>query len=411
MKFLRIIFTCFAIFSFHTQVEAANLINDIEINTLVYKIVKIIKPNLKYNLLIIDSDIQNAFTTIDKNGNTIIAVYSGLIKSLKADEFVGVLCHEIGHIHHKHVVNFMYLIEQKMHGIKLLSALMSIPYVNVIALLLLSSEMNNIMLYSQQNEVDADLYAFNRLNELKWPVKGLVGLFEKWSYQEDKNYFSSHPWSSSRKEMAEKHIVVSDKLDEDITKAYDQVKSRIKKGLYEGRLPKYLPSNLYEKAWNEYLNKNYNTKLVDQILAKQEKNIQYYLVLFLKAKILAKQGNFQDAIYYMDEVWKNTKSSLVHFEKLKLSLRHSPINKKSLEEIECYKRQNPSDIRVWNLFAYYYAKQNNRGAFFYYKAEYVLAQYKIEKAKTYLKKAMKILPKHSPFYIKCTDIYNVIYKK
>ncbi len=390
------------------SIRSNKCIYDIEFNLNIGNIIKTIEPNLKYTLIIIDSNEENAFTTVDKNGKTIIAIYSGLIKSLTAEEFVGVLCHEIGHIHHKHVLSFMYLIHQRLAAIKALSLLNCIPYVNILSLLLLSNEHNNIMIYSKQNETEADLYAFNRLNQLKWPVQGIVNLFEKWSYNESKNYFSSHPWSSLRKIMAEKYVITDHLLPYNIKKNYEQIQSRLNKGLYEGALSRQSPSNLYEKIWNDYLNKNYNTTLVDKILEKNKTSNQYYSALYLKAKMLTKSGYQKKAIYYMQKVYDNTKHSEALYEKIYLELKHNDSSITQLKEIEYYKSQNEHDPRIWNLLAFYYAKINNRGAFLYFKSEYSFSQNNLRKSKEYAKKAMKILPKHSSFYKKCTDLLNVI---
>ncbi|WP_187440005.1 M48 family metalloprotease [Candidatus Cytomitobacter primus] len=405
------------------NMNATTFVTDIEFDVTLRKIIKKIDPHLKYELFIIKSNEENAFTTIDKNGNTIIAVYTGLIKSLTAEEFTGVLCHEIGHIKHKHVINFIYVLNKQKASLNALSLLSIIPYINIISLILLSAEFNNLMIYSQQNEIDADLYAFKRLNQLKWPVKGLIDLFEKWSYKENKNYFSSHPWSSSRKAMAEKFIVKSNILPANIEKSYKSIKSRISKELYENGNPKFIPSNNYEKIWNNYLNHKYDLNLLQEITeskyqnksskdtSQNHKNNYYrneYILLVLKAKILLKQGKYQNAIDAMHKVYEQTQSSEALFYEI-LWKSHYTKNIK-LHEIQNYQQSNPSDMRIWNLFAYYYAKKNDRSAFYYYKSEASLAKNDMRKAKYYLNRALKITKQNSPFNIKIQDLKNAILK-
>ncbi|QEK38122.1 M48 family metalloprotease [Candidatus Cytomitobacter indipagum] len=383
----------------------ASVVSDIEFDITVQNIIKSIDPKLKYELFIIKSNQENAFTTIDKNGNIIIAVYTGLIKSLSAEEFVGVLCHEIGHIHHKHVIKMMHLISKNKTTFNILGLLSLIPYINLIPMIILSAESNNLMIHSQQNEIEADIYCFNKLNQLKWPVEGIVNMFDRWSYGEKRCYFSSHPWSSSRKKMAEKFIVKSHKLPRNISSQYNQMQSRIKKELYEGGSLKYATSNDHESAWFNYL--SYKYQINDQL---KEDCIQYP-ALILKAKILAKQGKYEEAINIMDKVHSETKNMNALFQRIYWNLLFSTkISNKNLLEIQNYQKMNPNDSRALELFAYYYSKQNNRTAFLYYKAEYSLSNYNIKKAKYYINEIMKNKDKNknSTFLLRAIELKKAI---
>ncbi|USO00547.1 MAG: M48 family metalloprotease [Alphaproteobacteria bacterium] len=236
------------------------VIHDVEIDLFIKRVVAKIDPQLKYKLIIFDDNIENAFTTIDKQGNVIIAIYAGLFKSLSAEEIIGVICHEIGHIKMKHVLNLSFII-QKLRYMNIVGI---IPFLGQI---MMQAEVNNLMLYSQVNEKSADLFSFKKLNELKWPVQGIYTLFDRWSKGEKMPYFASHPCSSIRKEMAYNFIKQTDTLPPSIQREYSCIQTRLRSNLYDKSNFAIKISDkktTYELAWYNYLNLQYETTTIDQ---------------------------------------------------------------------------------------------------------------------------------------------------
>lgn len=146
------------------------------------------------NLQIWDVPIANAFAMPGKR----VVLLTGLIEEAEtAEEVVGVLAHELGHVAERHVLERLVQVSASSFLIgALLGDLFGGAALAGIGEALISSS------YSRDAEREADTWSVDALNRLDIRADGMVDLFERFSEEEDPdsplNYFSTHPLSEDR---------------------------------------------------------------------------------------------------------------------------------------------------------------------------------------------------------------------
>ena len=179
------------------------------INQILEDIIKVNKINKKIKFKINNSNEINAFVDI----NNVIHINSGLI--IYCSDYVAllsVLAHEIGHIALNHVALRKKTIEDtnKYNNISLLSiiagsALFQNPQLMQGGVLTTAVLSNQYIVFSKDQEMEADLYALKTLNLLKTNSKSIQILLEtieqKLSdkgFSKDKQRISTHPYFEDR---------------------------------------------------------------------------------------------------------------------------------------------------------------------------------------------------------------------
>lgn len=102
-------------------------------------------------LYVMQSPIVNAFTYgVDR---TIIVLFSGLLERLTDEEVLGVIAHEVGHIHAEHV---LYLTVAKLLELLATSALAAAPLHNVVTQIISSSMEAALRAWMRRAELSCD---------------------------------------------------------------------------------------------------------------------------------------------------------------------------------------------------------------------------------------------------------------
>ena len=207
------------------------IINDAEINNYINFLSKplLVSSGLNENFVevnIIFDDKINAFVT---NGQRIF-IHSGLItNSDEPEEIIGVIAHEIGHIASGHLTRTREVISSASTA-GILAALFGVISVGIYnnsvekiegdltAAAIFSGakslSINSLLKYSKTQELNADMYALNILNQNKISGKGLLKILEKLSKKDSinanqMNYLSTHPLTSERISIAKNKIISS----------------------------------------------------------------------------------------------------------------------------------------------------------------------------------------------------------
>ena len=179
------------------------------INQILEDITKVNKINKKIKFKINNSNEINAFVDI----NNVIHINSGLI--IYCSDYVAllsVLAHEIGHIHLNHIKHRKETIEsgQKYNTLGLLSiiagsALTQTPQLLQGSIVTSAALSNQYIVFSKDQEMEADLYALTTLNLLKTNSKSiqkLLGTIEQKllnkGFSKDKQRVSTHPYFEDR---------------------------------------------------------------------------------------------------------------------------------------------------------------------------------------------------------------------
>ena len=206
-----LVFFLFIIFSLKSGYSSQILDYETEefINQILRDIIKVNKINKKIKFKINNSNEINAFVDI----NNVIHINSGLI--IYCSDYVAllsVLAHEIGHIALNHVALRKKTIEDtnKYNNISLLSiiagsALFQNPQLMQGGVLTTAVLSNQYIVFSKDQEMEADLYALKTLNLLKTNSKSIQILLEtieqKLSdkgFSKDKQRISTHPYFEDR---------------------------------------------------------------------------------------------------------------------------------------------------------------------------------------------------------------------
>ncbi len=205
---LKKILIFFIIFIFSSKNCFSAQILDYETEEFIHQIIKDIitvnKINKKIKFKINNSNEINAFVDL----NNVIYINSGLI--IHCSDYVAllsVLAHEIGHIDLNHIALRKKTIEntKKFNSFGLLSviagsALTQNPQLLQGSILTSAALSNHYIVFSKDQEMEADLYTLNTLNLLKTNSKSIQTLLEtieqkllNQGFSKDKQRISTHP--------------------------------------------------------------------------------------------------------------------------------------------------------------------------------------------------------------------------
>ena len=172
-------------------------------------IVEVNGINKKIKFKINNSNEINAFVDI----NNVIHINSGLI--IYCSDYVAllsVLAHEVGHIHHNHITHRKETIEnsKKYNTLSLLSViagstLTQNPQLLQASILTSAALSNQYIVFSKEQEMEADLYALKTLNLLNTNSKSIQTLLEtieqkllNKGFSKNKQRISTHPYFEDR---------------------------------------------------------------------------------------------------------------------------------------------------------------------------------------------------------------------
>ena len=210
---LRKILVFFLFFIFFLKNSYGSQILDFEtdefISEILEDIIKVNKINKKIKFKINNSNEINAFVDI----NNVIHINSGLI--IYCSDYVAllsVIAHEIGHIDLNHLALRKKTIEntKKYNTLGLLSviagsALTQNPQLLQGSMLTSGALSNQYIVFSKDQEMEADLYALKTLNLLKTNSKSIQTLLEtieqkflNKGFSKDKQRVSTHPYFEDR---------------------------------------------------------------------------------------------------------------------------------------------------------------------------------------------------------------------
>ena len=207
----KLVFFLFLIFSLKSVYASQILDHETDefINQILEDIIKVNKINKKIKFKINNSNEINAFVDI----NNVIHINSGLI--IYCSDYVAllsVLAHEVGHIALNHIALRKKTIEdsKKYNNIGLLSIIAGStitqnPQLIQGSILTTAVLSNQYIVFSKDQEMEADLYALNTLNLLKTNSKSIQILLETIEkklldkgFSKDMQRISTHPYFEDR---------------------------------------------------------------------------------------------------------------------------------------------------------------------------------------------------------------------
>ena len=358
------------IFIFFSKSISSSQILDYEteefVNKIIEDIIEVNKINKKIKFKINNSNDINAFVDI----NNIIHINSGLI--IYCSDYVAllsVIAHEIGHIDLNHIKLRKKTIEdgKKYNTIGLLSviagsALTQNPSLLQGSILTSATLSDKYIVFSKDQEMEADLYALKTMSLLNTNSKSIQKLLETIEkklldkgFSKDKQRISTHPYFDDRILLIKNFKANEDNMiNENYNNRFNYIKAKFIGYSDNTETLKNLKEPYKTYAESIKKARNGNLKIALQMLNEVIKNNKNHFLLETKADILFSYG-------YTDEAVKFYKKNL---EKYPLNY-YAQIR---ILENEDIKNLSESDVEI--IF------QNNKNLLYrYYNNKNVLLKY------------------------------------
>ena len=339
MVVLKKILIFFLFFIFSSKSCYGSQILDYEtesfIRQIINDIIEVNKVNKKIKFKINNSNEINAFVDI----NNVIHINSGLI--LYCSDYVAllsVLAHEIGHIDHNHIVLRKKKIEtnQKYNSLGVLSiiagsTLTQNPQLLQGSILTSAALSNQYIVFSKDQEMEADIYALKTLNLLNTNSKSIQTLLETIEkklldkgFSKDKQRISTHPYFEDRILLIKN---LEDNNENNLNNKYNErfnfIKAKFIGYSNNEEVLKTLNEPFKTYAKSIKLAKSGNLKMslkkLNEIIKKNKNN---YFLLETKADILFSHGFTDEAVKFykknLDEYPLNYYAQIRIFENINI---------------------------------------------------------------------------------------------
>ena len=332
-----LVFFLFFIFSSKNSYGSQILDHETEefINEIIEDIIEVNKINKKIKFKINSSNEINAFVDI----NNVIHINSGLIiYCLDYVALLSVLAHEIGHIDLNHITLRKKTIKnsQKYNKLGVLSViagstLTQNPQLLHGTIITTAALSNQYIVFSKDQEMEADLYALETLSLLNTHSKSIQILLEtiekkllNKGFSKDKQRTSTHPYFEDRilliKNFKDKN---KDSFNENYNEKFNYIKAKFIGYSDNEEVLNELNEPFKTYAKSIKIAKNGNLKMSLQILNEIIKNNKNnYFLLETKADILFSHGYTDEAVKFykksLDEYPLNYYAQIRIFENIKI---------------------------------------------------------------------------------------------
>ena len=312
---LKKILFFFLFFIFSSKSSYGSQILDYEtekfINKIIKDIIEVNKVNKTIQFKINNSDEINAFVDI----NNVIHINSGLI--IYCSDYVAllsVIAHEIGHIDLNHITIRRKTIEKskKLNAIGNLtviagSTLTQNPQLLQGSILTSAALSNRYIVFSKDQEMEADLYALKTLNLLNTNSKSIQTLLETIEeklldkgFSKDKQKISTHPYFEDRIALIKNFQDNKEKkFNPKYNESFNYIKAKFIGYSDNEEALKELNEPFKTYAESIKMSKNGNLKMslqnLNEIIRKNKKN---YFLLETKADILFSHGYTNEALKF-----------------------------------------------------------------------------------------------------------------
>lgn len=397
------------------RAQEIRLISDEETETFLADIIKPLfdAAGIKFyrnNIFIVDDNSLNAFVA---DANRLFVHTGTLVKAGSANEIVGVLAHETGHIMGGHILR-QKLKNQDMREVSLVSAILAgttaaLSGRSDVAMAVLlggqSSALNHYTQYRTNEERTADESAAKLLRKTQQSPAGLLEFMKKitkenqLSGREETPYFRTHPVTSERVAFFEKESLASPySATPENNERFLRIKAKLKSYLQppEQTLREYPLSKTdiaakYAQAIALMKQLKFNNALskIDEIIAQEPNNPFFYE---LKGQILLETGKLGEAKNNFARAVKLLPNShLMQINYAQALLEDNPSKQQAKQAAEML---NKALVRsqngfAWMLLAKAYGILGNMAAANYASAEYSFRIGNTNTAKQQLTEALK----------------------
>ncbi len=420
---------------FSSHAETLRLISDEETEQFLADILKPLYQSAgiafsRNNVFLVDDNSLNAFVG---DGNIMFVHTGTLMNADNANQIVGVLAHETGHIQGGHIIRQkikMQSLQQaslaSMVAAGILGAATGRADVGMAVLLgTSSSALHNMSAYQIQEERSADEAAVQLLNKTKQSPAGIRDFMKKIQQQnimegiEENTYLRTHPVTSERitflSQAAEKSPYPL--LNSELENRFELIKAKLQAFLQppekilkqfpitDTSVPAYYARSI---AYFRLLNINLALKNIDILLQNYPKNPFFHE---LKAQIFMETGNLSKAVEeYQIAYDLLPNSALFQINLAQAMIENSP-NANDIQKIINLLNQSlilRQDSFAWLLLSRAYGLKNDIANANYAAAEFSFSNGDLDTAERQTDNALKANPSNS-LKLKLDDLQKRIF--
>lgn len=379
-------------------------------------------------ITLIQDDRLNAFVSGGQN----VFINTGLLISADDPEQVmGVIAHELGHITGGHIARF----EQNLKSANMQSIAAMVLGVPIAlatgradaaaAAMALGAQIGqrSLLQYSREMEQSADQAAITFLADAGLSPKGLDQFMEKLHAQDRlysagaNPYTRTHPLTEDRIKFLENAVKQSpikhDRISPALISMHARMQAKLIGYLYgeSDTLSRYPLSDTSDPAVYAraiaYMRSNKTDKALEEIhlLLKRNPGDPFYLEA--EGDILRNAGKLREALVpYRASIEKLPWAALIRtsLAQVIIEINDDSLQDEALENLKQALRYEPWMTRSWRLLATIYGRKGDFGQAYLAQAEEAIRQGAKGEAAGYSKKAMEILPKDSPSWVRAQDI-------
>ena len=417
-----------------------SLIRDTEIeNTIRTYVIPLLKaarldPNA-IKVFIVKDEALNAFVA----GGQKIFINSGLItRSTNANQIIGVLAHEVGHISGGHLSRTRAALSRSSVPAILAyilggAATIATKRSDLGSALIIagkSASQRTFLKYSRLQESAADQAALKYLDATNQSARGLLKFLENLNKNEflnavDENvYLRSHPLSKNRIKVIKNHLkktpffAANDNQKNKVTHARVRAKllaflQKPSQTLTEFNRENVSIPSIYAQAIAHHKNSEY-TRAIDLIdkLISEDPGDPYFREL--KAQILFKSGQADKALDQLNKVIKILPTAPLIRQLtglIQLKTKNPKFIEAAIENLRVAVNTEPNSANSWRQLAIAYSRKGDTGNKALALAETALLNDKIEMASYHAGHAAKIFSEGTREWLHSQDIINTIKSK
>lgn len=422
---------CLAMMMATSSARAGGLIRDTEIESALRAYTRPllnaahIDPQ-NVNLFVLDDDSINAFVAGGQN----IFVFTGLLRATThADEIMGVLAHEIGHIYHNDLINGQ-LNAKHAQLQSLLGLLFALPVAIVsgtpaplLAGVVVGNNVgtSNYLDATRAIEARADATAVTLLRKNKMSPKGLLTFMQKLKKLEGRGpkvpFLQDHPLTTDRIIFLQNALKKSPYKNQKLAPAFDKTQQRIRAKLI-GYQESYQTTLRYFPLSDHSVPAQYARTIALMRLGKLSQALKHTMTLIrqspqdpffqeLAGDILRQQQKPDLAIIHYKKALRVIPwAALIHnsIAKAYLSTNKEKDVSLAIKHLKIALSYEPWTAQTWLFLAQAYQRQHEEGLVYYASAQYAFLNNRFQKSAQFAHKAQKLFPKKGVYAVKVQDL-------
>ena len=380
------------------------------------------------DIILIDDPSLNAFVS----GGQRIYIHTGLLmRAENAQQVIGVIAHETGHIVGGHIAARVNEVRDTSKQLLItyllgLGAAIATGRGEIAAATISGGQdiaLKSILSFSRGQEQAADQAAVRLLNATHQTPEGLLSFMEILSGQEallsanQDPYLRTHPLTNERIEFLHHAVEQSPYRDEPPPAELEQQYARVRAKLIGFLQPLSQVFREYPKE-NTSLEARYAHAIAYYRKADMERALPLVDGLIeelpddpyfheLKGQMLFEQGRLKDSLPDLEAaagLLPDSPQILLLLSRVQIELNDPEHDRQALENLQRVVQSEPGNTFAWRLAATAYGRQGDKGMLSLAMAEAALANRHYPEAKAHSQRALDILPTGSPGWIRADDV-------